>query len=1230
MMKRHLAAWLSLLVMVTLALPISSSAQQGTQDATGTTSENGAGLKLADRGVRALRTWTGPLAKTQGAVKAVIELEETPSILTFAEGRKRGLADNQAGLASQSQLAKIDRSQRQLLAPLSGMNAKVLYRVQRVYNGIAVTVDASKLTQIAKLPGVKAIHPLVTKKLHHTGSVPLIGAPEVWQESVGDGKATGEGITIAVIDSGLDYVHKGFGGSGDYTDVTDTSAPIYNGKVIGGYDFVGDAYDARYEDTSTPAPDNNPMDCLENNFGTGGTVGHGTHVAGTAGGLGVLANGDTYTGSYDSTTYTNNTFRIGPGVAPGAQLYGLRVFGCYGSTDFADAAIEWAVDPDGDGNPSDHADVINMSLGSDYGYAYDSTSIASENAVAAGVSVVASAGNSYDTQYITGSPGSSDSVISVASTTQPHTTVDGIRVISGTAEITGTVQPATLSVNYPWGTSPATRGPLITFNKPGCAAFPPEDVAIITGKVVLIDWGDNQCASGARTNNYKAAGAVGLIIADNSDVFDLLLGGNTTLPTVSIPKSTGALLRSALPGVVIEFSGELSNSGLLIDETASDQISEFSSRGPRRYGALKPDVAAPGSSIFSVLKASGNDGQTLGGTSMAAPHVAGVAAIMRQIHPDWTPGEIKALIMNTATKEIRSGTPADSQPFGPTRVGGGRVNVPHAAETNVIAFDSAKPANVSVSFGNVEAVSSTYLTRTVTIQNKGTGAIVYDVGYAPSTTTPGVSYIVSPAQVFVAAGGSATATVVLSVPDVNALDHVQDPTQAPEQGGAARVWISDASGYLTLTPEAATRHYTANVRGYFENPHVSSEVHGTGTFTYTDATNTLDYSISFNQAIALSAAGGHIHRGAAGSNGPVAHPFPGTPSATLTSTSGSVTLTDADQALLLTGGLYVNFHTAANPGGEVRGQIVAATPGLRVPVYASVRPASQMSGSTASIGSLPPTGDSTITLSGTGVSTGANLPADTVSVVSALELQHISPALVSTSAYTSYSDLKYTGISSDYGTSAATNTVDGSTLFFGVATHGNWASFNEVYFEVQIYTDTDDIIDYALFTTHTGTSDANDVVITTLAVFDDTGFPVDFIDQYYVNVVGPDTIDTQPYNTNVAVLAVDARDLGLTDAASSFHYQILSDSNGVDDALFDFTPELHYDVAHPGVKFNNGFMGLSAYQDVPGTTIPFSYSQANFHANGSEGILLLHHHNTSGTKAQIFQVHKQFLPGVRR
>ena len=136
-----------------------------------------------------------------------------------------------------------------------------------------------------------------------------------------------------------------------------------------------------------PHPDPNPLDCN----------GHGSHVAGTAAGSGVLANGTTYTGPYNATTISGNSWTIGPGVAPKADLYGLRVFGCEGSTDVVVDAIEWAVDHD--------MDVINMSLGSPFGTADDPSAVASTNAAKAGVIVVTSAGNSGPNQYIIGLAG---------------------------------------------------------------------------------------------------------------------------------------------------------------------------------------------------------------------------------------------------------------------------------------------------------------------------------------------------------------------------------------------------------------------------------------------------------------------------------------------------------------------------------------------------------------------------------------------------------------------------------------------------------------------------------------------------------------------------------------------------------------------------------------------------------------------------------------------------------
>ena len=230
---------------------------------------------------------------------------------------------------------------------------------QSSYNGMKVRIARSKADQLATLPGVVGVRPLQKVTRNNIHGVPMIGAPGVWQ-SLG---LHGEGIKIAVIDTGIDYTHANFGGPGtvaayDAAHAGEAAAanPAWFGpaavRVKGGIDLAGDSYNA--DDTSPafqpiPHPDPNPLDCN----------GHGSHVAGSAAGSGVLSTGATYSGVYNGSTISANSWKVGPGVAPKADLYAIRVFGCDGSTEVTVDAIEWAVDND--------MDVINMSLGSAFG-----------------------------------------------------------------------------------------------------------------------------------------------------------------------------------------------------------------------------------------------------------------------------------------------------------------------------------------------------------------------------------------------------------------------------------------------------------------------------------------------------------------------------------------------------------------------------------------------------------------------------------------------------------------------------------------------------------------------------------------------------------------------------------------------------------------------------------------------------------------------------------------------
>jgi hypothetical protein len=830
--------------------------------------------------------------------------------------------------------------------------------------------------------------------------------------------------------------------------------------------------------------------------------------------------------------------RIGPGVAPKAQLFALRVFGCEGSTDVVDVALEYSVDPNGDGNFSDRLDVVNMSLGSPYGTAFDSSAVASDNAASVGVVVVASAGNSGDTYYITGSPATSGRTISVASSVDSTSILDGFRV-NAPASIAG-VKPASQSVAFDWtGKSPVTSDLVYPASQPtGCQAFNDANKALIAGKIVLLDWTDAQCGSVTRGGNAVAAGAVGFILADNSQVFDLFITGSDKIPGVSTPKGVGDQLKTALASgpVNVTLTPEYNNSIKFSDPNIVDTLSSFSSRGPRRGDSfLKPDLAAPGESITSTRAGSGNQSYTISGTSMASPHVAGMMAVLRQLHPDWTVAELKALAMNTANNDVRSAPPQDSPIYGPSRIGAGRVDVPDAATSQVIAYNADNPELVSVSFGNVEVVGSTRAVKKIRVLNKSNQAVSYNVQYRPLVDIPGVEYTLSTAAgpltgpVALPAFGSADVFVTMTA-NADQMKHTRDQTVSAAQA-LPRHWISEEAGYVVMTRDAA--------------------------------------------------------------------------------------------------------------------------PTLRVPVHAVARPASAMRSTT---NTLPVNSQSRVEgalqLRGRGVNTGSNYPLDEVSIVTAFELQNSSPNDARTPGVANNGDLQYVGVATDLSSTTTvtnpTGLVENSILSFGIATHGDWTTPNEVDFVVFIDTDRDGTDDFALYNTNyasaTGGRDASDAFITVLENLDTGGA---FLEDY-LNGFSSRQFNTVPFNTNVMALPVFAGDLGLTNANPTFNYRVVSYSQDLvlqdseisqgdpDGAFADRTPVLTYNAARPGIEFVNApgeepFAGVRAYFDLDGNSIPFRYDRTAFFQNRSQGALLLHHHNARGNRPEVVLARgnfKVYLPMV--
>ncbi len=239
-----------------------------------------------------VQSYYAHLGGVKGPLGVVVELEDTPAAIIYANNQQ-SLSASSANLVS-AQVNLIKQKQNAVMNALktNGVQTTELFRTQKVYNGIWLRVDAKDLEKLASTPGVKALHPIIPKVLDNTTSVPLIGAPQVWG---GLSTARGEGIKIGVIDTGIDYIHTNFGGTGiyigqDFTTLDEAVNLFPTAKVVGGWDFAGDAYNADPTSASyspIPSPDPDPMDCN----------GHGSHVAGTAAGFGVNADGSTYHGS---------------------------------------------------------------------------------------------------------------------------------------------------------------------------------------------------------------------------------------------------------------------------------------------------------------------------------------------------------------------------------------------------------------------------------------------------------------------------------------------------------------------------------------------------------------------------------------------------------------------------------------------------------------------------------------------------------------------------------------------------------------------------------------------------------------------------------------------------------------------------------------------------------------------------------------------------------------------
>ncbi len=596
--------------------------------------------------------------------------------------------------------------------------------------GVAWMLNTKDVEKIKAMPEVKRVSYIIPAEAGLSNSVPWIGAPAVWESTgTGDDNGNGEPVSIAIIDSGIDYFHAGFGGSGDPAEFANNDpATIEPGsfptaKVIGGIDFAG-ANQAAF--VTDPDP-------------TGVGSFHGTHVAGIAANIG--------------------TEQVSSGVAPGADLYAVKVFADDGgSTGVAHLGIEWAMDPNQDGDISDHADVLNLSLGSSYGRTDDVSSIAANEASEAGAVVVISAGNSGDIPYIHGGPAVAPGAISVANSIAGGL-VQGLQAVSADADANGTFLALEGGHTNTFANGGIISGDLVAASAlDGCTAL--SNAAEMAGNVALVIRGG--CAFNDKYVNAEAAGATGLVVyndgADATRINPIGMGGidpSAGLTGVMVSFTDGAAMKAALDSgqtvTVFADSSIQTNTNPSNDDT----LAGSTSRGPGLDNSFKPDVAAPGTGILSTGVGSGIGSASASGTSMAAPHVAGVAALLKQKWPNLDSEAIKAMIQNSTTPTYRDGVAGSNDPYPLTLQGVGRVQADVA--NNLTSY--AKPGGVS--FGRVNAKWGTHLSRKVTVQNLSGDTKVFNVKHEPAQAMDGVTIRSYSQRLYVPAGGKRTFKIAM-------------------------------------------------------------------------------------------------------------------------------------------------------------------------------------------------------------------------------------------------------------------------------------------------------------------------------------------------------------------------------------------------------------------------------------------------------------------------------------
>jgi len=730
------------------------------------------------------------------------------------------------------------------------------FRYMTAFNGFAVAISAEEAQVVADLPGVKMVASDYNRYVTTDAGPQWMSADQVWDsgddadtdnDPCGDETTSscGEGVVVGVIDTGINMDHISFADPGpvdgyDHTNPNPADLPSLNGYygVCGTavYDALGACNDkliGAYDFTGVGGPAGFPED--EN--------GHGSHTASTSAGNVVDAD-------LTAPTITYSDVRAS-GVAPHANIIAYKscIYPFISPTGTCTAvqlvaAIDQAV--------VDEVDVINFSIGGGPADPYiDADSQAFLGANEAGVFVSASAGNDGPGAGTVGSPANSPWVMSVGASTHNRAFVNGLVGLGADSADSGA--PADedmrgLSITA----ASAADLPLVwagDLGFPKCAVGSPDAAANpflpgeFTGEIVVCERG-----GGGRVQicGFAAeAGAEGCVLINSEAEGNSIVADPHLLPAVHLTYEQGNELLYWLIGdrngnrvsgdeddaaPAVNPVGQIDGTVMEVDPAYGDVMAGFSSRGPNAplLDVIKPDVTAPGVDILAAwrdaaqpptLTGGSEEFNVISGTSMSSPHDAGGAALVRGLHPEWTPDQVKSALMTTSFT-IPPGTGDQSHAVldndgvsraDPFDMGAGRVDVSLATQAGLLLDETAanytasdpdpsvggQPTTLNIaSFGNADCVEVCSWTRSLT-STQGTDEVTWTafvssadgllLSVSPSAFTIDDS---APQEITVSADVSGVASggwkfgEILLVPDDDSIPSAHFPVAVQAPGGA--------------------------------------------------------------------------------------------------------------------------------------------------------------------------------------------------------------------------------------------------------------------------------------------------------------------------------------------------------------------------------------------------------------------------------------------------------------